>query len=492
MPAPVRSSARGLRAGDPLPRPLSRPPSAAARPFEVVRGLDLTVERGEFVGLVGESGSGKSLTALAILGLVPPPGEVVAGRIRLDGRDLLGLAESEMRTIRGGRIGLVFQEPMAALNPVLTLETQICEAVQAHRKSGARVRSGAARARALELLELLAIPDPVRRLREYPHQLSGGQRQRAMLAIALAAGPELLIADEPTTALDVTLQAQVLELLARLRRELGLAILLITHDLAVVAESCDRVLVMYAGEIVEAAAAERLFARPAHPYARGLLASIPVLGQPAPRGEMPAIPGQVPAADGLPPGCVFAPRCADADRALRGRTPALGRAGRRARRPLSAAPRPAARRERRMSALLEVRGLAKEFPIRSPWLRRRLGAVAAVAGVDLDIAAGETVALVGESGSGKSTLGRMIVRLIEPTRGTIRFRGEDLLALAGRDLRRARRHFQVVFQDPYGSLNPRLRIGDALFEPLLVHGLADRRDRGRAGRRAARRGRHAC
>ncbi|MDQ1348652.1 MAG: peptide/nickel transport system ATP-binding protein [Acidobacteriota bacterium] len=290
------------RAGGSLP--------AAARPFEVVRGIDLTVQRGEFVGLVGESGSGKSLTALAILGLVPPPGEVVAGEIRLDGRDLRGLAESEMRTIRGGRIGLVFQEPMAALNPVLSLETQICEAVQAHRKSGARVRAGAARARALELLELLAIPDPVRRLREFPHQLSGGQRQRAMLAIALAAGPELLIADEPTTALDVTLQAQVLELLALLRRELGLAILLITHDLAVVAESCDRVLVMYAGEIVEAAPAERLFARPAHPYARALLASIPVLGQPAPRGGMPAIPGQVPAADGLPPGCVFAPRCA--------------------------------------------------------------------------------------------------------------------------------------------------------------------------------------
>lgn len=283
--------------------------AAEDRPFEVVRGVDLAVARGEFVGLVGESGSGKSLTALAILGLVPPPGEVVAGKILLDGRDLGGLAEHEMRAVRGGRIGFVFQEPMAALNPVLSLETQICEAVRAHRKSGARVGAGAARARALELLELLAIPDPVRRLREFPHQLSGGQRQRAMLAIALAAGPELLIADEPTAALDVTLQAQVLELLARLRRELDLAILLITHDLAVVAESCDRVLVMYAGEIVEQASAEQLFAQPAHPYARALLAAIPVLGRPAPRGEMPTIPGQVPAADRLPPGCVFEPRC---------------------------------------------------------------------------------------------------------------------------------------------------------------------------------------
>lgn len=286
------------------------------RPFEVVRGASLTVERGEIVGLVGESGSGKSLTALAILGLVPPPGRIAGGSIRLDGRELVGLPESELRAVRGARIGLVFQEPMAALNPVLTLETQICEAVRAHpdrlHAGGARVTARAARARALELLELLAIPDPQRRLGEYPHQLSGGQRQRAMLAIALAAGPELLIADEPTTALDVTLQAQVLELLERLRRELGLAILLITHDLAVVAESCDRVLVMYAGEIVERAAAAELFAQPAHPYTRALLASIPVLGAPAPRGELPAIPGQVPAADRLPAGCVFEPRCADA------------------------------------------------------------------------------------------------------------------------------------------------------------------------------------
>jgi len=285
--------------------------TGGGRPHEVVRGASLTVDRGEFVGLVGESGSGKSLTALAILGLVPPPGRIVGGSVRLEGVELLGLAERAMRSVRGGRIALVFQEPMAALNPVLTLETQICEVVRAHRKGGERVGVRAARARALELLELLAIPDPRRRLREYPHQLSGGQRQRAMLAIALAAGPELLIADEPTTALDVTLQAQALELLERLRRELGLAILLITHDLAVVAESCDRVLVMYAGEIVEAAPADLLFARPAHPYTRALLSSIPDLGSPAPRGALPAIPGQVPASDRLPSGCAFHPRCGD-------------------------------------------------------------------------------------------------------------------------------------------------------------------------------------
>ncbi len=310
MPAPPLLEVSGLEIRFP-----GTSGGSAGEPCSVVRGVSLTVERGEFVGLVGESGSGKSLTALAILGLVPPPGRIVGGSVRLDGENLLELAERDLRPVRGGRIALVFQEPMAALNPVLTLETQICEAVRAHparvagHAGGGRVTARAARARALELLELLAIPDPVRRLRAYPHQLSGGQRQRAMLAIALAAGPDLLIADEPTTALDVTLQAQVLELLERLRRELGLAILLITHDLAVVAESCDRVLVMYAGEVVESATSDVLFAHPAHPYTRALLASIPVLGSPAPRGALPAIPGQVPSADQLPAGCAFHPRC---------------------------------------------------------------------------------------------------------------------------------------------------------------------------------------
>jgi len=273
----------------------------------VVRGAALEVGRGEIVGLVGESGSGKSLTALAVLGLVPPPGRIRAGSIRFDGRELVGLPDRELRPLRGGRVGLVFQEPSAALNPVLTIGTQIVEAVRAHRD----VTRRAARERARDLLALLAVPDPERRLGEYPHQLSGGQRQRALMAIALAAGPELLIADEPTTALDVTVQAQVLELLTRLRRELGLAILLITHDLAVVAESCDRVVVMYAGRPVEAAPAATLFAAPAHPYTRGLLASLPRLGEPAERGRLPSVPGQVPDATQPPSGCPFHPRCAE-------------------------------------------------------------------------------------------------------------------------------------------------------------------------------------
>jgi oligopeptide/dipeptide ABC transporter ATP-binding protein len=273
----------------------------------VVRGADLSVGRGEIVGLVGESGSGKTLTALAILGLVPPPGRISSGSVRLSGRELVGAPERELRRVRGARIGLVFQEPGSALNPVLSIGTQITEAIRAHRD----VSRGAARAQALDLLTRLSLPDPERRLREYPHQISGGQRQRVVLALALAAGPDLLIADEPTTALDVTVQAEVLERLAGLRTDLGLGILLITHDLAVVAEVCDRLAVMYAGEVVETGPVSELFARPAHPYTRALLAALPRLGAPVARGRLQTIPGQVPEAGALPPGCAFEPRCAE-------------------------------------------------------------------------------------------------------------------------------------------------------------------------------------
>jgi len=273
----------------------------------VVRGLSLDLAQGEIVGLVGESGSGKSLTALAVLGLVPPPGRIAGGSIRLDGRELRGCAERELRPVRGGRIGLIFQEPSAALNPVLTIGVQIVEAIRAHRAIGRRE----ARRQAAELLARLALPDPERRLEEYPHQLSGGQRQRALVAIALAAGPDLLLADEPTTALDVTVQAQVLEMFRALRRDLGLGILLITHDLAVLAETCDRVAVVYAGRVVEEGPVRDLFERPLHPYTRGLLASLPRLGRPAARGELPSIPGQVPSPLRRPPGCAFHPRCGE-------------------------------------------------------------------------------------------------------------------------------------------------------------------------------------
>ena len=280
---------------------------AHGREVEVVRALSLRLAAGEFVGLVGESGSGKSMTALAVLGLLPPRAALRARRLELEGRSLLGLPEEEMRRVRGGRIAMIFQEPMTALNPVLTIGFQIAEAIQAHRSVSRRQ----ALARAAELLELVAIPRAAERLSDYPHQLSGGQRQRAMIAIALAAQPQLLIADEPTTALDVTIQAQVLALLLELQERLGLTVLLITHDLGVIAETCDRALVMYAGRIVEEAPVGTLFAGASHPYTRGLLAAEPDLGSGGVGEPLPAIPGQIPDPARLPTGCAFHPRCGD-------------------------------------------------------------------------------------------------------------------------------------------------------------------------------------
>ena len=277
-------------------------------PVTVVDRLGLEVRRGELIGLVGESGAGKSLTALALLRLVPAPGRITGGHVWLDGQDLLELPEPAMRRVRGGRIAMVFQEPLTALHPIFTVGAQIVEALRSHRNLTRRQ----ARAEALALLEQVAMPDPDQRLRCYPHQLSGGQRQRAMLAIALAGRPDLLVADEPTTALDVTVQAQILELLQRLRRELGLSVLLITHDLAVVAEACDRVCVLYAGRLVEEAPVERLFAAPAHPYTRGLLRVSPRLGTAARGSSMPTIPGRVPDPADRLPGCAFEPRCSEA------------------------------------------------------------------------------------------------------------------------------------------------------------------------------------
>jgi oligopeptide/dipeptide ABC transporter ATP-binding protein len=285
----------------------------------VVRRLDLAVERGEFVGLAGESGSGKSLTALALLRLVPPPLRIAAGRVLLDGRDLLALDERELRRVRGARVAMVFQEPASALDPVFTVGWQIAEVVRLRR----RVSRREARAEARRLLDLVAVADAGRRLDQYPHELSGGQRQRVMIALALAGEPDLLLADEPTTALDVTLQAQILDLLDRLRRDLGMAVLLITHDLAVVAGTCERLVVMYAGEVVEEGPVAQIFGAPAHPYTRALLAALPRLGRPALRGGLPAIPGRVPPPEALPEGCAFHPRCPEVFDPCRASPPAL-------------------------------------------------------------------------------------------------------------------------------------------------------------------------
>ncbi|HEX6201764.1 MAG TPA: ABC transporter ATP-binding protein [Thermoanaerobaculia bacterium] len=289
---------------------------APGAPVPVVCGVSFTVRRGEVVGLVGESGSGKTMTALALLRLTPP-GARLGGRVLLDGEDLLAMPERRLRRVRGGRVAMVFQEPTTALNPVYTVGFQIAEAVRAHRPVGRRE----ARREAARLLDRVAVADAARRLDDYPHQLSGGQRQRVMIAMALACGPDLLIADEPTSALDVTVQAQILDLLDDLRRDLGLAVLLITHDLGVVASRSDRVLVLYAGEIVEEAPVADLFARPAHPYTRGLLASLPRLGRLVPRGELPTLPGRVPDPGQRPAGCAFHPRCADAMAVCRVREP---------------------------------------------------------------------------------------------------------------------------------------------------------------------------
>ncbi len=268
-----------------------------------VDGIDFTVDRGEIMGLVGESGCGKSVTSLSIMRLVAKPGRVEAGEILFDGRDLLKLSNSEMRALRGDRISMIFQQPQSSLNPVWNVGRQIAEVLEIHRG----MKRKAARSRALQLLAMVGIPDPERRLGSFPHEMSGGMAQRVMIAMALACEPELLIADEPTTALDVTIQAQILDLMRTLRDETGTAIILITHDLGVVAEMCDRVAVMYAGEIVEQASVTDLFANPLHPYTRGLIGSIPVVGED--RDELAVIPGNVPNLIDLPPGCRFAPRC---------------------------------------------------------------------------------------------------------------------------------------------------------------------------------------
>ena len=273
-------------------------------PLRAVDGVTLSIARGETVGLVGESGSGKSMTALAVVGLVPPPGRVAAGSVHFNGAQVTGMRERELRRIRGAGIGFVFQEPMTALNPVFTIGDQLVETLEVH----GIARGKAARARAEELFDAVRLPDPGRRLRDYPHQLSGGQRQRALIAMALACDPALLVADEPTTALDVTVQAEILDLLREMKDRLGLALLLITHDLGVVAETADRVAVMYAGRIVEQSPVAELFADPLHPYTRGLLRSMPGMEE---GRRLHAIPGVVPALGNLPPGCTFAPRCPD-------------------------------------------------------------------------------------------------------------------------------------------------------------------------------------
>jgi peptide/nickel transport system ATP-binding protein len=452
------------------------------QPVRAVDGVSFRIKRGETFVLLGESGCGKSMIALSMMRLLPYSGRIVAGDVRLDGQSLRALSEAEMRAERGGRMGMIFQEPMTSLNPVMSVGEQVAEAVRLH-DADAR---GGVEGRVVELFRAVGIPDPERRVTEYPHQLSGGMKQRVMIAMALAGRPELLIADEPTTALDVTIQAQVLDLLRQLQRETGMAILLITHDLGVVAEMADRVGVMYAGQLMEISEVGSFFARPEHPYSRKLFRSLPKaenrhLG-------LDVIPGIVPALNQAFSHCRFADRCDLVhDRCRDSRPPWRGDPENGYRCHLGPHEVPDATGTALAAQLgqdggadlLGVTGLKVYFPIHKGILRRVVGHVKAVDGVDLMIATGRTVALVGESGCGKTTVGKAILQLHRPTAGRVLFDGTDLAGVRGAELRRLRREFQIIFQDPASSMNPRMLVEDVIAEGMVAQRIGGNREQRR-------------
>jgi ABC-type glutathione transport system ATPase component len=414
--------------------------ATSERTVDAVRKLSLHVDRGETLAIVGESGSGKSVTSLALMRLVEyGGGRIIGGQLafrRRDGRvlDLAQATDATMRGIRGADIAMIFQEPMTSLNPVFTAGDQIAEAIAIHQGKD----RAAARAEALRMLELVRIPEARSVLSRYPHQLSGGMRQRVMIAMALSCRPSLLIADEPTTALDVTIQAQILQLIRELQAEMHMGVVFITHDMGVVAEVADRVLVMYRGDKAEAGPSEQIFSAPRHPYTRALLSAVPQLG--AMRGtDLPARfellqvdAGGVSVSDRNPQDTV----------------------------------------RRDAPPILRVKNLVTRFDLKSGLLGRVTRRVHAVEGISFDLHAGETLALVGESGCGKSTTGRSLLRLVDSQGGAIEFQGRNVLALPQGELQALRRDIQFIFQDPFASLDPRLTVGFSIMEPLLVHGLA--------------------
>ena len=404
---------------------------------EVVHGVSFDIGPKETVAVVGESGSGKSVTALSIMRLTAPDSSRIEGHVLLDGRDLLTLPDRQMREVRGDDIAMIFQEPMTSLNPVLTVGFQIAEALMLHKG----LSRSAADAEVVRLLDKVRIPAAASRIHDYPHRFSGGMRQRAMIAMALACSPKLLIADEPTTALDVTIQAQILDLIKNLQDEEGMSVLFITHDMGVVAEIADRTVVMLDGRAVETGPTAKLFEKADHPYTRALLASVPRLG------SMQGLdrPRRFPIVDrktGIPDDPPEAPET------------------------VAASARP----------VLEVSELVTRFDIRGGLLSRVRGRVHAVENVSFSLQPGETLALVGESGCGKSTTGRSVLRLIEPRSGTVLLDGQDIMQLGPRELRERRRDMHMIFQDPFASLDPRMQVGDAIAEPMLINGLANRRD----------------
>ncbi|HEY2616019.1 MAG TPA: ABC transporter ATP-binding protein [Acetobacteraceae bacterium] len=445
-----------------------------------VDGVSFSLHPGETLGIVGESGSGKSVTAKSIIRLLDEPARIVEGTISFRGRDMVHLDDEALREIRGAEIAMVFQDPMTSLNPVLRIARQLIETMTAHRRFGVT----AARARAVTLLRRMGIATPERAVNSWPHQFSGGMRQRVMLAMGFANEPTLLIADEPTTALDVTIQAQILDLLRELNADLGTAVILISHDLGVIADVCSRVLVMYAGEVVEEGSPGDLLSDPRHPYTWALLHAAPRMDQ-ANDGDrrLTTIEGQPPDARDWPAGCRFRARCPFAvaqciehpallpvgvDRSTRcwvtqgGETlppPTHART--------AAETRVAAARQ----PMLQVQALAKHFELPRDSFLEPHRILRAVDGVDFDVFRGETVGLVGESGCGKSTLARVVMRLTEPTEGRIIFDGQDITHMSQAELRPLRRRMQMIFQDPYGSLNPRMTVGEILSGPLRLHGL---------------------
>jgi peptide/nickel transport system ATP-binding protein len=481
---------------------------------QAVDGVSLTIAAGETLGLVGESGSGKTMTGLSAIRLLPPGGRIADGSIKINGTEIVGLPGARMREIRGGEVGMIFQDPMTSLNPTMPVGEQIAETVRVHK----HVSRAAAVDRAVEVLDLVGMPQPRERLGDFPHQLSGGLRQRVMIAMALACEPSILIADEPTTAVDVTIQAQILGLLDKLKAELGTAMLLISHDMGVIAGRADRVAVMYAGRIVEQADTVEFFDHIRHPYAEALLASIPQPGQDTGRA-LYSIPGSPPDLSDPPPACRFATRCRYATDQCRAEDPKLTSgehqyacfhpvpvdaavpraAGLRLLATLRARPpRPVADSgsdsDSGADLLLDARDLVKEYPITKGVLQRAVGSVKAVSGVSLSIRAGETFGLVGESGCGKTTIGRLLVGLERLTSGQILFSGTDISGLGSRgrlgsaagqgrrrgEVSRLRRDLQLMFQDPYSSLDPRMRVGAILREPLVIQGIGSRQEQDKA------------
>ena len=449
-----------------------------------VDGVSFSIEPGQTVGLVGESGCGKSVTAFSINRLLPQPsGRILSGSILFDGKDLTEIPDDELRAIRGRDIGMIFQEPMAALNPVHRIGRQLSEVFLLH----TRCSKKQAWDQSIALLRKVGIPEPEQRAMDYPHQLSGGMKQRVVIAMAIALKPKLVIADEPTTALDVTVQAQILALMKDLQKEMGMGLLLITHDLGVIAETCDQVVVMYAGRVVEQAPVRDLFSHPRHAYTRGLLASIPRLITPR-RSRLRTIPGTVPPLHLMPTGCRFCPRNgAPADSpTLTVRPPFIEAAPNHF---IEACPRcsgsgtgeaappgetgpmapiaPGSAHPQK--PLLEVGNLRVFFPVKTGVFQRTSASVKAVDEVSLTLQPGETLGLIGESGCGKTTLGKAIVRLHQPTGGTLTFQGIDLTHAGPRVLKPHRRDLQMIFQDPAESLNSRHTVGTILEEPFIIH-----------------------